>query len=179
MKKLFLRVLCVAVLCVLCITLTGCEENAVVTSSKIEPTEKFFVNDYADVISEQDEDAIYKKGSYLNDATTAQVVIVTVDTVGDEIMSNYALEVGRKWGVGDKEKNNGIVILLAAEDRDVYISVGYGLEGAMPDSKTGRILDEYGIPYFETDEFSKGLLEVYNAVYNENIIKEVNCLIFW
>ncbi len=171
MKKRFLRVFCIAVLCVFCFTLTACEETAVVTSNKIEPTEKFFVNDYADVITEEDEYTIYQKGVHLNDSTTAQVVVVTVDTVGDEVISDYALEVGRNWGVGDKEKDNGIVILLAAEDRDVYIAVGYGLEGAMPDSKTGRILDEYGMSYFEADEFSTGLLEVYNAVYNEVLIE--------
>lgn len=171
MKNNFLRVISIAVLCLFCLTLTACEQESILTSAEIKPTDEFFVNDYADVISEEDEQAIYKKGAHLNNSTSAQVVVVTVDTVGDEVISDYALEVGRNWGVGDKEKNNGIVILLAAEDRDVYIAVGYGLEGAMPDSKTGRILDEYGIPYFETDEFSKGLLEVYNAVYNEVLIE--------
>lgn len=150
--------------------LSGCGEK-IATSAELKVTDKFFVNDFADVITDTDEQAIYNKGVYLNNKTTAQVVVVTVDSVGDEVISDFALELGRKWGVGDKEKNNGVVILLAVEDRDVDIEIGYGLEGALTDSKTGRILDEYGIPYFSEDKFSEGLMAVYNAVYNEVLIE--------
>lgn len=78
---------------------------------------------------------------------------------------------GREWGVGDKDKDNGIVILLATEDREVYIAVGYGLEGALPDSKVGRLIDHYGLEYFSGDEFSVGLKSLYEAVANEVYIE--------
>ena len=84
MKNNFLRVIYIAVLCLFCLTLTACEQESIVTSAEIKPTDEFFVNDYADVISEEDEQAIYKKGAHLNNSTSAQVVVVTVDTVGDE-----------------------------------------------------------------------------------------------
>lgn len=171
MKNKFLGIKIFGLTLILCLVFCGCDKNAIPTSSELKATDKFFVNDYADVISDTDEQEMYKKGVYLNDKTSAQVVVITVESTGDEVISDYALELGRNWGVGDKEKNNGIVILLATQDRDVYISVGYGLEGAIPDSKAGRILDEYGVDYFSNDEFSKGLSAVYSAVYNEVLIE--------
>lgn len=135
------------------------------------PTERFFVNDFADIIEESDENEIYSRCAALNDATTAQVVVVTVEDLNGEEPSDYALNLGREWGVGQKDKDNGVVILLSRDDREVYIAVGGGLEGAMPDSKTGRILDRYGMEYFKADEFSAGLLSVCKAVVNEVYIE--------
>lgn len=168
MKNKVFRIL--AVLSAICFILAGCGEK-IPTSANLKATDKLFVNDFADVISDSDEEVIYNKGVYLNGKTTAQVAVVTVNTTGDEEIADYALNLGRNWELGDKEKDNGIVVLLSVEDREVYIAVGYGLEGALPDSKTGRILDTYGIPYFSEDEFSKGLVSVYNAIYNEVLIE--------
>lgn len=170
MKNTVLGIKILTLVFAFCIILSGCS-NTVKTSADLKATDKFFVNDFADVISDTDEQTIYNKGVYLNDNTSAQVVVVTVDTVGDEDISDYALNLGRNWGIGDKEKDNGIVILLAVEDRNVEIQVGYGLEGALNDSKVGRILDNYGVPYFSEDNFSEGLVSVYNAVYNEVLIE--------
>ncbi len=159
-KTFFAPVLIVCVILpILC--LTGCEEQ------KLSPTEKFFVNDFSDSIDPTDEDKIYSRGVDLQNKTTAQVVAVTVDSTDGEEISDYALNLGREWGIGDKEKNNGVLILLATQDRNIYISVGYGLEGALPDSKTGRMLDTYAIPYLKEDNFSTGMLNIYNAVANE------------
>ncbi len=134
-------------------------------------TEKFFVNDFAEVLTQDDAEKIYTMGVALQEQTTAQAVVVTVESLGGQAIEEYALTLGRNWGVGDKEKNNGIVVLLAESDREIYISVGYGLEGALPDSKTGRIIDNYGIPYFENDNFSAGISAVYNAIVNEIYIE--------
>ncbi|MDD6478986.1 MAG: TPM domain-containing protein [Oscillospiraceae bacterium] len=166
MKKL--RVFSIIAVVSFCLLIfSGCSEESV----PLKPTEKFFVNDFADVISDSDEQLIYSQGKSLQERTTAQVVAVTVDTVNGEEIAEYSLNLGREWGIGQKDKDNGILILLAVEDREVYISVGYGLEGAMPDSKTGRILDNYAIPYFSEDNFSGGLVAVYDAVVNEVLIE--------
>lgn len=77
------------------------------------------------------------------------------------------MKLGREWGVGDKDKNNGVVLLLAVSERQVAIQVGYGLEGRLTDGKTGRILDNYAIPYFKEDDFSAGLSETYKAISAE------------
>lgn len=135
------------------------------------PTSRFFVNDFADVIDSVAEDEIYSRAVSLQKKTTAQTVVVTVSTLDGQEPSDYALKLGREWGVGNKNDDNGIVILLAKEERQIYIAVGYGLEGALPDSKTGRIIDNYGLEYLKSDDFSTGLLEISKAIINEVYIE--------
>lgn len=130
-----------------------------------EPTNDFFVNDFANVISEDNEDEIMKIGADLYSQTTAQVVVVTVDSLDGYDVDEYAIELGREWGVGSKD-NNGVVILLSLTDRQISIQVGYGLEGCLNDGKVGRILDDYASPHLRTDDFSTGLTECYKAVAN-------------
>ena len=165
-----IRFFAVIVCVLIALSFCGCrtEEKA------LKPTDNFFVNDFSGVISQADEENMLAKGKALfeNEKTFgAQVVVVTVKTVNGEDMAEYALNLGREWGVGSKEKDNGIVILLATEDRKIEMAVGYGLEGAMPDSKAGRFLDVYAIPYLKQDDFSKGLKELYTAVVNEVYIE--------
>ncbi len=136
-----------------------------------DPTERFFVNDFGNVISSSDEDEIYERGVNLQQSTTAQAVAVTVKSLNGADISEYALELGRKWGVGTDDSDNGVLILLSVSDRKIYISVGYGLEGALPDSKTGRLLDEYAIPLLKKNDFSGGIKAVYGAVVNEIYIE--------
>ena len=121
------------------------------------PTNNFFVNDFADVIDDETENELQAIGASLYNQTTAQVVVVTVDSLDGYDVSEYALTLGREWGVGSEENDNGVVLLLSIDDRQVTIQVGYGLEGCLPDGKTGRILDTYAIPYLSNDDFSTGL----------------------
>lgn len=165
MKK-GIKFFAVAVSVLIILSFCGCQTE----EKALKPTDNFFVNDFAGVISQADEENMLAKGKALfeNEKTFgAQVVVVTVKTVNGADMADYALNLGRDWGVGSKEKDNGIVILLATEDRKIEMAVGYGLEGAMPDSKAGRFLDVYAIPYLKQDDFSKGLKELYTAVVNE------------
>ena len=129
-----------------------------------QPTNDFFVNDFAGVISDEDEAEIMKIGADLFQQTTAQVVVVTVDSLDGYDENEYALKLGREWGVGSKETNNGVVLLLSVSDRRVTIQAGYGLEGCVTDAKSGEILDTYAIPYLSNDDFSTGLVEAYKAI---------------
>ncbi|MBO5021435.1 MAG: TPM domain-containing protein [Clostridia bacterium] len=156
-----------AIVFLISLLLCGCGEEAGYPAA----TNYFYVNDFANVIEDSEETRLISSAKALADATTAQVVVVTVEDLGGEAISDYALELGRLWGVGDEEKDNGVVILLSVEDREIYIAVGYGLEGALPDSKTGRIIDYYGLEYFKTDNFSSGLAAVTDAVVNEVYIE--------
>lgn len=163
MKRL-ISIICIAVIC---FSLSSCGKK----SEKLNPTDEFYVNDFANVISANDKNEILSRAVALNKKTTAQVVVVTVDSLNGEAAWEYALNLGREWGVGNKESDNGIVILLSTGEREIYISVGYGLEGALPDSKTGRIIDRYGLEHLKNDDFSKGLLEISRAVINEVYIE--------
>ncbi|MGN0493452.1 MAG: TPM domain-containing protein [Acutalibacteraceae bacterium] len=135
------------------------------------PDSRFFVNDFADVIDSAAENEIYSRAVALQEKTTAQAVVVTVETLDGEEPADYALGLGRQWGVGQKGEDNGVVILLSESERQIYIAVGYGLEGALPDSKTGRIIDIYGLDYLREDDFSTGLLEIFKAIVNEVYIE--------
>lgn len=153
---------------IVAMTFASCDKE---TKQLPQPTKEFFVNDFASVLTDADANTIYTKAVDLQKQTTAQAVVVTVETLDGMPIEDYALELGRSWGVGDSEKDNGVVILLSKSDREIYISVGYGLEGALPDSKTGRIIDNYGISYFSDDNFSAGLIGIYNAIVNEIYIE--------
>lgn len=166
MKKLLSAV---TILLLTAFLLTGCSDKA--SSAYPKPTERFFVNDFADVITEADENDMFTRAVALAEQTTAQVVTVTVKDLNGEEPSEYALNLGREWGVGEKDKDNGVVILLSESDRKIYIAVGYGLEGALPDSKTGRIIDRYGLEHLRANDFSLGLLAISKAVINEIYIE--------
>lgn len=133
----------------------------------------FYVLDQAGVLSDAGVYNMQAVSSQLAARTKAQVVVVTVRSLQDIPLEEYALEILRQWGVGDKELHNGVVMLVAIDDRQSRIEVGYGLEGALPDAKTGRIQDEYMIPYFKAGEYEQGIRQGFAAVANE-IAKEYN-----
>ncbi|MDF2566722.1 MAG: hypothetical protein K0R90_178 [Oscillospiraceae bacterium] len=138
-----------------------------------QPTEKFFVNDFANIIDDQTETEIYNLGASLQEQTTAQVVIVTIPSLNGESIEDFSIKLARQWGIGQKDKDNGILILRSVEEPAIRIEVGRGLEGAVTDAKSGAILDEFFRPYFEQKEYSKGFLEGYKAILSV-VYKEYN-----
>ena len=130
-------------------------------------TENFYVNDFAEVISSEDEKYIFENSKVLADKTTAQVVVTTVRSLDGRDINDYATDMFRQWGIGDKEKNNGLLILLAPNERKVRVEVGYGLEGKINDSKAGRFMDEYAVPCFKNDDWDGGITALYSAIVSE------------
>ena len=96
-----------------------------------------------------------------NDSTGNQIVVLIIDDLLGYEDWEYATEIGQKWGVGQKDKDNGIVFLIKPTggqgERKTFISVGEGLEGAIPDALTGQIINYEVIPYFKEGEFSAGV----------------------
>lgn len=131
------------------------------------PTNSIYIQDYAGVVSPETKSRINSLGSQLAAKTKAQIVVVTTKTLEGAALEEYSLEVLRQWGIGDKTLNNGVLILVAVDDKQSRIEVGYGLEGALPDAKTGRIQDNYMIPYFQKGEYDKGILNGYLTVATE------------
>lgn len=133
----------------------------------VNPTDRFYINDYAGILSNDTKDYIFEHSKNLDTKTTSQIVVVTVPSLEGEVLEEYATSLFRKFGIGDSKENNGLLILLALEERQVRVEVGYGLEGILNDAKTGRMLDEYMIPLFKKDNFDEGMLNGYKAFYKE------------
>lgn len=138
-----------------------------------EPTDLFYVNDSANVISEEHETYYVTHGEALNQATGAQIVVAAIDDLEGQTIFDYAVSLFRAWGIGDKDKDNGLLILVSPKERQIYVSVGYGLEGAINDAKVGRLIDDYAIPFLAENDFDTGLYQLYNAFLSE-VYQEYN-----
>lgn len=128
------------------------------------PTRSIYVQDLAGVLDENTKSTINGYGSTLDGRTGAQIVVLTVPSLNGAPIEDYSLAVLRGWGIGSKEKNNGVLLLIAVNDRKSRIEVGYGLEGALPDGLTGRMQDRYLIPYMKQGDYSRGVLNTYAAL---------------
>lgn len=157
------RWICLAAACLLSLLLPLSALAAVPSK----PMEAFYVNDYADVISAEDEAYISQLGAALDDETTAQVVAVAVTWLDGMDIEQYAYDLFNAWGIGDAEKNNGVLLLVAIGDRGIHTVVGRGLEDQLPESVTGAYTDDYAIAYLEEDDFSTGIRENYKALVDK------------
>ena len=139
----------------------------------VNPTSNFYVNDYANILSSETEEYIMDKSVAINNIDGTQIVVVTVNDLEGDSIEDYAVDLFRKFGIGDSKKNNGILILVSKSDRRLRIEVGYGLEGIINDGKAGRIRDEYMIPYLKNNDWDNGIKNGYDAIYSE-IVKGNN-----
>ncbi|MET4083830.1 uncharacterized protein ABIB40_003802 [Pedobacter sp. UYP30] len=115
------------------------------------------VNDYANVLSASQKQSLEQKLVTFDDSSSTQIAIAILKSVGDYDINEYALNLGRKWGVGQGGKNNGIMIVVAINDRKIAIQTGYGVEGALPDVYAKRIIDNDIKPYFKQGDYYAGL----------------------
>ena len=129
------------------------------------PNPPRLVNDLVGVLSSSERDQLEQKLRMYNDSTSSQVTIVIVRTTEPYPIGDFAFKVGRKWGVGQQGKNNGIVIAWATQTRKVYISVGYGLEGAIPDAIAKRIITNKITPAFRQQQYYQGLDDATTEIF--------------
>lgn len=123
------------------------------------PAFREYVNDYANVITPQDEQEIIRYCSKLEDTTGIQLAVLTMPSLNGEDIASFAIRTCEAWGIGQKGHDNGALLLLACEERDLRIEVGYGLEGKLTDAKCGLILRNVVIPELREGNYSKGLLK--------------------
>lgn len=133
----------------------------------VKPTSNFYVNDYAGVLTEETKNYIIKTNAELQQKTGAQIVVVTIKNLENISIEEYATTLFRNFGIGDAQKNNGVLLLCSTGDRKFRIEVGYGLEGTLTDGKTGRIQDTYIIPYLKNNNYNDGIKNGFNAILNE------------
>ena len=130
----------------------------------VNPTTDFYVNDYANLLNNETKDYIINVNKKLYNQTGAQIVVVTIPSLEENSLEEYANQLFNKFGIGDKTKNNGVLLLLSLKERQFRIEVGYGLEGILTDGKTGRIQDEYIIPYLKNNNWNQGIKNGFNAI---------------
>ncbi len=122
------------------------------------PDSTGYVNDFAGVMAPQERSQLEALLAEVERKTTAEVAVVTVDTVKPLTIEDYSVGLIEEWGLGKKDKDNGVLILLAINDREGRIEPGYGLEGALPDALCIRIAREQMLPFFKQGRYSQGLI---------------------
>ena len=122
------------------------------------PQYRGYINDFANLITPSDYQTLNSLAGGLEQKTTAEIAIVTLKTTKPYDIQDYSVRLWDKWKIGKTGKDNGILLLVAAEDRKVWITTGYGLEGAIPDAEASKIYRNIIVPYFKKGEFSKGIL---------------------
>ena len=132
------------------------------------PVPPRLVNDFAKILSEGEVSALEEKLVSFNDSTSTQIAIVTVPSLSGYDVLDYAQRLGEKWGIGQRELNNGILILVKPKTADsggkVTIVQGYGLEGAIPDITSAEIIDYEMLPAFRENDYYGGLNAAANTL---------------
>jgi len=127
------------------------------------PNPPKLVNDFIDVLTASQEEALERKLVAYDDSTSNQFVVITIGDIGDYDIGDFATALGRKWGVGGKEFNNGLILVILIDkernQRKVWIATGYGLEGAIPDITAKTIIENDIIPNFKANDIYRGLDE--------------------
>jgi len=139
------------------------EEDGLPAKPPLSVQQAHSVYDYAKMLSPEERRMLETKISKYYDSTSTQIVIATVNKVNDDI-SLYATEWAHKWGIGQKEKGNGIFILIAKDNRKITIRTGYGVEHLLTDALTRRIIENDIIPYFKNGKYYEGLSLAVDAI---------------
>ena len=122
------------------------------------------VNDFANILSDDNKQLLENKLLAFNDSTSNQIYIITVTSIGDYSIEDYALRTARKWKIGQQDKNNGILILISKNDRKVDIEVGYGLESVVSDYDSRHIISELIVPAFKQSNYTLGINDAVDRI---------------
>lgn len=123
------------------------------------PNYEGYITDTAGVFSETEKTNLTTKIEEIQKATSIEIAILTVSSVDDDI-NLAAVDVGNKWWVGKKGQNNGLLVLIAVDDKKWSIQVGYWLEGTLPDLATKRIAEARFPPNFREGNYYQGVFEL-------------------
>ena len=121
------------------------------------PAMKGRVNDYAKIIRESDEREIEEYLAGIEQSTGIQLAVLTMPSLDGDDISSFGIKVADKWQLGDKEKDNGAILIVAYAEHDLRIEVGDGLEGSLTDAKCGLILRNVVVPEFKNGNYSAGI----------------------
>jgi uncharacterized protein len=155
MKKIFTVAICLALI-LISVHARAAEEKF--------PPHQGLINDFAGVIPPDIQQEMRSRAREVLQKTGASVVVVTVPTIGDSYIADYANKLYHAWGIGKKGEDRGVLILFALQERKIRIETGYGLEGILPDGRVGEILRSDMIPLLKENKFGEGMLNGLKSV---------------
>lgn len=120
------------------------------------PNPPRLVNDFTNTLTAEQVQTLEAKLVVLDDSTSTQIAVVIVPSVNGATIADYNVGLLRKWGVGTKN-NNGVILLIAKNDRTLDITVGYGLEGSLTDATSKSIIDDIIVPNFKGSDYYRGI----------------------
>ncbi len=115
------------------------------------------VNDFAQALNAQQLRLLENKLRNYNDSTSNEIAVVIIGSTGPYDISQYGAELAEKWKIGKSKKDNGVLLLVAMDDRKVSISTGYGLEPVITDADSKRLIDNYILPNFRNGNYFEGM----------------------
>jgi uncharacterized protein len=122
------------------------------------------VHDEARVLTQQTVQQLESQLKQFEDSTTNQLAILIIPSLNGEVLEEYALRVAEYWKLGQQDRDNGVLLLIAVEDRKVRIEVGYGLEGVLTDAVCNQIIRNVIVPNFRRSDYDAGVLEGIQAI---------------
>ena len=128
-------------------------------------TEQTSVYQYTPVLSESQKSSLEQKLIKYSDTTSTQIVVAIISSTQGENINYLGAQWGQKWGIGQEKEDNGILILLAKDDRKIAINTGYGVEHLLTDAMSRRIIERDIIPYFKQNDYNGGLNRGVDAIF--------------
>lgn len=159
---------------VLYITLALAILSQAATAKTPIPRPTGYVNDYAGVIDSITKSQLENLLTQIEKGTTAQIAVAVMTTIEPDTVEEYSVRMFSEWGIGQKDKDNGILLLIAIQDRKMKIEVGYGLEGAVPDAFAGGVIQNVIAPHFRDDDYSGGVAAGVEAIAERVLREEYN-----
>jgi len=129
------------------------------------PSEQTSVYDYVKLLSPQQKNSLEQKLIRYSDSTSTQIVVAIIKSTEGEDINFLGAQWGQKWGIGQADKDNGVLILLARGDRRIAINTGYGVEATLTDAMSRRIIQNVIIPHFKEDNYYGGLNDGADAIF--------------
>lgn len=133
-------------------------------SDDFPPRSNTLVTDYTNILNDGERNALEQKLVAFNDSTSTQIAIVVMKSVGNYDIADYSVQLFNNWKIGQEKKNNGVLILVAKDDRKVWITTGYGIEGVLPDALCKRVIEQDIKPNFKQGNYYEGLDEATNSI---------------
>ncbi len=123
-----------------------------------------YVNDYAQILSSSAKAHLEEKLMVFEKETSNQVVVAIFKSLEGASLEDFSIKIAEKWKIGSKKNDNGVILLIFKDDRDVRIEVGYGLEGALPDATARMIIQNEIVPSFRSADFDGGVEKAVTAI---------------